>query len=183
MNIFAKVTPLVVAIGLLGSMLVPAFAQTDYDYSWDDSSYDTSYDYNYDTTSTMTDEEAAAFGMVWLVSMVCGGCFALVMYVYSSLALTEAAKRVGITTDLWMAWIPFANIYLMTKIANLEILHFIITIIFGFWAFYVYAKMYERRGMSPWSVLLFFIPLVGPFIGIYMLGWGGNKAPVAQPAA
>jgi hypothetical protein len=141
------------------------------------SSYDASYDDYYTTSSTtqMTEEEAAAFAAIMSVWLGVAGCIGLIYYVYMAIVISATAKKVGITEGTWMAWVPIANVYLMTKIANLEILHFILSLIVPLWILYVLAKMFERRGMSPWMVLLFFIP-IGDLIALGMLAWSNKTA-------
>ncbi len=57
--------------------------------------------------------------------LVIGGIFGfmiliiLALYIYVALALIGIAKKTN-TPDAWMAWVPFANIYLMIKIAKLQ---------------------------------------------------------------
>ena len=43
----------------------------------------------------------------------------LIVYIYSALALMAIAKRTK-TKNAWLAWIPIANIYLMTQIGGLH---------------------------------------------------------------
>ena len=76
----------------------------------------------------------AAFGALALVGF-------LAFYVYVSWALMVIAKKTK-TKNAWLAWIPIANYYLITKIAKVS----------GLWTF---------------ALLLSFIPVVG---GIVLLG-------------
>ena len=41
----------------------------------------------------------------------------VVLYIYSSLTLMIVAKRLNVE-PAWLAWIPIANLYLMSKIAK-----------------------------------------------------------------
>ena len=51
-----------------------------------------------------------AFWMVWVV-------LAIVVYVFVALALMTIAQKRKVE-NAWLAWIPIANIYLMTQIAG-----------------------------------------------------------------
>ncbi len=63
----------------------------------------------------------------------------IIYYIYSALVVMTIAKKTN-TDNAWLAWIPFANIYLMTKIGK----------------------------VSPWTLLA--IPAVFvPFFGIFIL--------------
>ena len=69
----------------------------------------------------------------------------IAIYIYSSLALMTIANKTR-TKNAWLAWIPIANIYLMTQISE-----------------------------TPWwtifSLLLAFIPLIGAFAFLAVYGW------------
>lgn len=69
------------------------------------------------------------------------------LYIYTSLALMTIAKKTK-TKNAWLAWIPIANVYLMIKVARLP----------GLWTL---------------SLLLYFLPLVGPlaFLGLMVWWW------------
>lgn len=185
MSIKLKFFSVAAALAMLVGLVLPSAVSAQDEYDWD-SYYDTSYtsDYDYDSYDELSDEDAAALLAMSSAYFACYGCILLIVYIFGAITLAATAKKVGITEGLWMAWVPFANIYLMIKIANLEILHFFLSLFVPFWVLYVYAKMLERRNMSPWLVLLFFVPM-GAFIVLGMLAWSNTTpaAPVAQPVA
>ena len=103
----------------------------------------------------------------------------LIVYVYTSIALMTIAKRTK-TENSWLAWIPIANIYLMTQIAGvpgwwtLSILLFIIPFIgpiaFAVIFCYLWWKIAEARKMPGWLGALMWIPLVNLII-MGVLAW------------
>lgn len=134
----------------------------------------------------------------------------LILYVYNALTLMAIAKKLG-DENAWMAWVPFANIYLSWKISQtpqwMVIVYFIglfagglpligflislgISVIAAFWLW----RICERLGKPGWwaifSILLYPVWLV--FLG--MLAWGEttvtqippvgktNSAPIPTPA-
>ena len=104
----------------------------------------------------------------------------LIIYVYAALALMYIAKRTKTEND-WLAWIPIANVYLMTKIAGvhpawtLVIFLTIIPIVGGLLMaaamIYFWWKIAEVRGKPGWWSLLMIIPLVN-FVIMGILAWG-----------
>jgi hypothetical protein len=75
----------------------------------------------------------------------------LATYAYVALSLQTIAGKTG-TKDGWMAWVPFANLWLMCKIA----------------------------GKPGWWVILFLIPVVN--IVITVLVWMGIAEARKKPA-
>ena len=99
----------------------------------------------------------------------------LALYVYTSLALMFIARRTN-TPNAWLAWIPIANVYLLTQIAQVSgwwtlavligaipILGFIVLTGLSLWWFW---RVAERVGMPGWTGLLMIIPVVN----LIMLG-------------
>lgn len=104
----------------------------------------------------------------------------LAVYVYAALALSTIAKKLGAAKP-WLAWIPFANLFLAAEIAETPwwtalMLIFIGLIpyigylavlgVFGFWSW----KIAERRGFQPWIGLLLLVPLVN-LVVLGILAW------------
>lgn len=93
----------------------------------------------------------------------------IAIYVYSAIVLMTIAKKTK-TKNGWLAWIPIANIYLMTQIAKVPwwyMLAFLLGIIpiIGFLIIlvvhtFLWWKICEARGKPGWLSLLMFIPLV-----------------------
>jgi hypothetical protein len=69
-------------------------------------------------TGLITSEEGMAFGIfmmiMFFVILVCIG-----LYIYTSLALMAIAKKTK-TEPAWLAWIPIANLVLLSRIAKMH---------------------------------------------------------------
>jgi len=104
----------------------------------------------------------------------------LVFYIYTSLALMTIARKTK-TDNAWLAWIPIANYYLVTQIAEVSGLWtfaLLLTFIPGIgglallgisiWLFW---RISERRKFPGWISLLMLIPIVNLII-IGVLAWG-----------
>ena len=82
-------------------------------------------------------------------------------YIYQAIVLTTIAKKTK-TKDEWLAWIPIAMIYLMTKIAKVSgwftLLFFVpvINLIVYVWLWW---KIAEARQKPGWMALLMIIPI------------------------
>jgi len=113
--------------------------------------------------------------LVWIFALVF-----IAIYVYSALALMFIAKRTN-TKYPWLAWIPVANIYLMTQIGGLSgwftLLIFasiipwvggvlILAVTTWFWW-----KISQARGKPGWWALIMIIPIVN-FVVMGILAWG-----------
>lgn len=113
------------------------------------------------------------------------GIFALVLlgialYIYTSLALMTIAKRTK-TKPEWLAWIPFVNLYLVTKIGKVSPLTLLALFAYlipavgglifaGFTAFWWW-KVSEARRKPGWWGILMIIPVANLII-MGMLAWG-----------
>ena len=101
------------------------------------------------------------------------------LYIYMAYALMTIADKTK-TKDSWLAWIPIANLYLMTQIAKAEWWTFIIVLVAGLiplgflvsWGIIIgwWWKIAERRGFPGWVSLLLLIPIVN-FIAIGVIAW------------
>ena len=104
----------------------------------------------------------------------------LAIYIYTSLALMKIADRTK-TKDGWLAFIPFANIYLMTKIAKvpgwwtigvlLGFIPFIGGVLFLILATYLWWQIAEKLKRPGWWALLLLIPIVN-FVIMGIMAWG-----------
>ncbi len=100
----------------------------------------------------------------------------LIIYLYSSLILYTLAKKLNIQNP-WFAFLPVANIYLVTELASVApwtlILAFFpgINVIVSVWWFW---KISQRRSRPGWWALLYLIPLIG-FIFLSLLVWKDVK--------
>jgi len=107
----------------------------------------------------------------------------LAIYVFVAIALMTIAIKTS-TPLAWLAWIPLANIYLMTQIAGLSgwwtlaillpIIPFIgqiaLIVIMVWW----WWKIAEKRGFPGWLGILTIIPLVNLII-MGVLAWAEHK--------
>lgn len=114
----------------------------------------------------------AAFFMVFLVLL-------LAVYVYMAIALMTIAKKTK-TKYAWLAWIPVANIYLMTQIAGVQWW----TMLFLLFSFvpvlgpavtigltiYWWWNIAEERKMPGWLGILMAVP-VANFVVIGIIAW------------
>lgn len=107
----------------------------------------------------------------------------IAIYVYYAIALMTIAKKTK--TELpWLAWIPIANVYLMTQIAGLNglwtlaiflpIIPIIGSIAFLAISIWWWWRIAEKRGFPGWISILFIIPLVNLVI-IGVIAWGKGK--------
>ncbi len=112
---------------------------------------------------------------------------AIIIYIYSSLALMTIAKKTK-TEPAWFAWIPILNSYLLSRIAKMHwwpillliafwipFLGFIAIIIFWVFNLIWTYKMFEAVKKPGWWALLMLIPFFGWIIYLVLLGvaaWG-----------
>ena len=101
----------------------------------------------------------------------------LVIYIYAALALMAIANKTK-TPNSWMAWIPIANVYLITQMAGVSglwtlsifaawipVVGGLLTLAAMVWMFW---RIAEEIDMPGWTSLLLIIPLVNLIIlGIY----------------
>lgn len=112
----------------------------------------------------------------------------LVVYIYFAYALMVLARRLG-KGSTWMAWVPIANCYLLTKMAGLEwwwMLGMFIPFVNFFVAGYIWSEIGKKFGKPWWVGALVAIPVLGLFIPGYLVITTGNfqKPPqVTLPAA
>lgn len=105
--------------------------------------------------------------------------FLVALYVYAALALMAIAKRTK-TENAWLAWIPIANIYLMTQVAEVSgwftllvlagfvpILGSLVIAIFTIWLWWKVAEIRHRPG---WWGILMIVPIAN-LIVMGILAW------------
>jgi len=117
---------------------------------------------------------AIVLGSLWIALVI-----ALIFYVYNALVLVAIAKKTN-TQNPWLAWIPFANLYLMTQIAKVPWWTFLV--VFLSWIPFVGAlavlavvtwwwwKISEARQRPGWWALLMLIPGVN-LVMMGLLAW------------
>jgi hypothetical protein len=138
-----------------------------------------------------------AFFILFLLMVLFFIVLIVAIYIYSALALMNISKRAGVE-PVWLAWIPFANLYLLSKIARmpwwpilllipyllLSLIPYVSIIGFGFFiAFLVFDtiwwwKVFERVGRPGWWAVMWIIPIAGPIIFLVFIGiaaWGKSS--------
>lgn len=110
----------------------------------------------------------------------------IVFYVFMSLALMTIARKTN-TPNGWLAWIPFANLYLMTQIAKknwalifipiasfllswIPIIGFLLMLAAVIWTVWMWMGIAEARGKPGWWGILIIVPIANLVI-IAMLAW------------
>lgn len=96
---------------------------------------------------------------------------AAVLYAYTSYTQMVLARRLGILPrDAWLAWLPFANIYLLTKMAGLE-WWYMLGVFIPYLNYALVAILWSQIGTrlkKPFWVGLF---VVMPYIGVFVPGY------------
>lgn len=109
----------------------------------------------------------------------------VVIYVYLAFTLMILARRLA-APHMWMAWVPIANMYLMTKMANLPwwwVLGFFIPFINFFIAGYVWSEIGKKFGKPWWVGGFVCLPLIGLIVPGYLVFTTGSfvaPAPKSQ---
>jgi hypothetical protein len=103
----------------------------------------------------------------------------LALYIYVAVALMAIAKRTN-TPNGWLAFIPIANIYLMTQIAGLSAWYTLVILLpiiplIGYIAMviimiYFWWKIAEAIKKPGWWSLLLLIPIVN-FVIVGIMAW------------
>lgn len=134
----------------------------------------------YDVTTTTTNVPEgfwAIFAAYMAVVVVLG----IVLYVYMALVLMKIAQRTN-TPNGWLAWIPIANLYLMTQIAKVPWWSMLVILLawipvvgslamLGVMIWWWWKICEARNKPGWWSLLIIFIPIVNLILpGI--LAWG-----------
>lgn len=125
----------------------------------------------------------AMFGGFFMMLVVIG----IASYVYLALTMMLTAQRLKVK-NAWLAWIPIANLVLLSKMAKMHwwpvllliaffipLLNIIAMITLAVFAFIWQWKILERRKLPGWWCLLQLIPIVGwvwRYIMWGILAWG-----------
>lgn len=104
----------------------------------------------------------------------------IALYVYMAVALMTIARKTK-TENAWLAWIPIANLYLMTQVARVPWWTMLVILVAWvpfigslavlgvmIWWWWLIA---ERRGKQGALALLMLIPVIGAFIVAGYLAW------------
>lgn len=117
--------------------------------------------------------------MFGIITMMVVFVFLIAIYIYSAIALMVIANRTK-TNPAWLAWIPVANIYLVTQIAKqpgwqtLGILLALIPMLgpilfYALMAFWFW-KIAERMRKPTWLGILMIVPIANLVVLGY-LAW------------
>lgn len=117
-------------------------------------------------------------------AMFAGGAIILwiIIYAYSALTVMFTAKKLK-TEPAWLAWIPIANLVLLSKMAKkhwwpvlllagfiIPFVNFVAAILFIVYMFIWFYKITEQRGYPGWISILIIIPILGNIWGLVL--WG-----------
>ena len=184
----------VIGLGVLSVVILPSYAQTYDDVTfdtlddwWDDDSWNTETTYTYEgpeeLESLLGGVGLLAGGIVMIVSF---GMF-FGVYIYSALALMGIAKKLN-HPNPWFAWIPILNAVLLLQMGDKNPWLLLIGLIPGLGALIlliitVLATMTicEKRGYDKLLGLLSLIPLAN-LILLGILAWGkpSSKRPLGS---
>lgn len=120
------------------------------------------YGYDYSNTTVDTGAVGAILVVYWLFSIAC--------YVYMAIALMMIAKKTN-TPNVWMAWVPIANIILMLQIAKKPIwwiILLLVPLVNVIIAIIVWMKIAEARGKPNWWGILLIVPGVNLIVPGYL---------------
>jgi|GEM_PF-809405 len=154
-----------------------------------------------DLTKSLIDPKALenAFSSIpWLLPVI--GIiilFFFLLYIYSALTLMFMAKKLE-SKNSWMAWIPFANIYLMWEISETPqwtMIVYFIGIFCGFLPFigglisigisalaiFWYWRICERLGKPGWWSIFSLVFFPAWLIMIGILAWGNTTLTKIPP--
>lgn len=125
----------------------------------------------------------------WIILIAVLALFVLPIYIYVSLVYMGLAKKIG-TTPAWLAWIPIANLYLISKMAQkhwwpmLLIFTFIVPVvnvvslmILVVCMFFWHCRIFERVKRPAWWAVTSLIPGFGSIVFLVLLGVAAWKDP------
>lgn len=135
----------------------------------------------------MAEDWSPGFGFGFLAMGWLSILISVAAYIYMALALMTLAKKLN-THPAWLAWIPIANLYLMSKMAQMHwwpillliamiipLLNFLAMIALLVFVIIWQWKIFERVNRPGWWALMILIPFVGAIIYYVLLGiaaWG-----------
>ncbi len=113
----------------------------------------------------------------------------LPIYIYFSLVYMKLAQKISVR-PAWLAWIPIANIYLISKMAQrhwwpllliftfvIPFLNVITLMIFLTFNFFWHCRIFERVGRPAWWAVASLIPGFGSMVFLVMLSLAAWKEP------
>jgi hypothetical protein len=96
----------------------------------------------------------------------------LVIYIYIAYTVMILARRLHLVKDSWWAWVPIANLLLLTKMAAREwwwIIGFVIPFVNIFVTAFLWAEIARRLGRNPWIGAVIVLPFIGIFVPGYLV--------------
>ncbi len=128
----------------------------------------------------MANESLAIFAAMGVFAVI----VSIAIYIYFAVALLTIAKKTN-TPNAWLAFIPIANVYLMTQVAKLPAWWTLAVLLplfpfigaIAMWAvlIYIWWKIAEVLGRPGWWSLLLLIPVANLVI-VGILAWGKPAA-------
>lgn len=135
-------------------------------------------DYNVDYSDALV---ADGFALGWISAMIIPVIIiGIASYVFIALAMMKIAQKTK-TPNGWLAWIPIANLYLMTQLAKvpwwtmlllflgfIPVLGQILAIVITVWW---WMKIAENVGKPNWWGIMMLIPIAN-YVFVYLMAWG-----------
>lgn len=95
----------------------------------------------------------------------------LALYCYIGFTVMTLANRLGVKRS-WMAWVPIANFYLLTKMAQRQwwfMFGFFVPIVNIFVLALLWSDIAQHFKKSPWIGIAIVIPVVGLLVPAYLV--------------
>lgn len=123
----------------------------------------------------MDNSTGSAFGSLL------GFIIILAIYIYYAYSLQVMAKKLGLS-NLWMAWVPIANTFLLLQIAGKPMWWFILFLIpiVNFITLIVVMIAVAKR-MDKSAALGVLVAIIPLFIGLLAFGDSSQSSPVQTP--
>jgi len=131
-------------------------------------------------TGMLTAEESTTLGLGMMILLVYGFIMLLgiALYIYSAFALMAIAKKTG-TEPAWLAWIPVANMVLISKIAKMH--WWPVLMMIPAFMFYMIGLFLFMFGQKIASIVLFSIAGAALLVfGIYSIIWSWKMFEAVQ---
>ncbi len=95
----------------------------------------------------------------------------LVLYIYLAYTMMILAHRLH-AKDVWMAWLPIANLYLLTRMAHRQwwwVIGFFIPYVNFFVIGLLWSEIAQRFGKNPWIGAAMVLPVIGIAVPGYLV--------------
>lgn len=103
---------------------------------------------------------------------------AAVLYAYIAYTTMVLAHRLHLR-ESWFAWVPIANLYLLTKMAAREwwwLFGFFIPYVNFFMIGFLWSEIAARLGRNPWLGAAIVLPYIGLFVPGYLVVTNKHEA-------